>query len=321
MGAVSPVRIIQYGLGSIGLGIAEIALERGYRIVGAVDIDPAKAGRRLADLLPNGPTDVVVTSSPKTLLNAGADIVLHSTQSRIAQVLPQQMSLLDAGLDVISTCEELAFPWHHHPREAATLDELAKARDATVIALGVNPGFVMDLLPLILTAPCQRVDRIIVVRVVDLGVRRLPLQQKVGVSLRAEAFQHGVAEGRFGHVGLPQSVAMIAHALGWVLEAFDESIEPTLDSNGVVQGLHQVCRGMREGKEVISLDLTMAVDAGNPHDAVRIDGIPPIQMVLHGGIHGDQATCAIVVNSIPQVLAAPPGLLTAIDLLPLRSSV
>lgn len=314
-GAVSFARVILFGLGPIGVGIAEVALEHGHQVIGAVDIDPKKAGRPLSDLV-QGAGPVPVERTIDSLLNSGADVVLHSTQSRIAQIMPQLVSLLDAGLSVISTCEELAYPWHHHPREAALLDQLAKDRGARLIGLGVNPGFVMDALPVMMTAPCRRVDRIRVERVVDVGLRRAPLQRKVGVGLTAEAFRAGVAEGTIGHVGLPQSVAMIAAAMRWTLDAIDESIEPMIDSDRIVRGLHQIARGVRGRDVLITLDLTMAAGVERPRDLVRIDGVPPVTSEIPGGIHGDVATWSIVVNAIPDVLAAAPGLRVPTELPP-----
>lgn len=314
---MSSARVIVFGLGPIGVGITQVALERGHTIVGAVDIDPQKAGRPLSDLV-LGAGAVPIERSVDPLLNAGADVVLHSTQSRIAQVLPQFVPLLDAGLSVISTCEELAYPWHHHPQEAAMLDQLARARGARLIGVGVNPGYVMDVLPVTLAAPCREVRRIVVERVVDVGQRRMPLQRKVGVGLSTEAFHEGVSAGRIGHVGLPQSVAMIAAALGWTLGRIEESVEPEVDGRRAVRGLHQICRGIRDGEAVITLDLTMATPVGRPRDTVRIDGVPAITMEIPGGIHGDVATWSIAVNAIPHVLAARPGLLVPAQLPPLH---
>ncbi len=318
---MSSARLILYGLGPIGIGIAEVALQHRHTIVGAVDIDPQKAGRPLSELISGAPS-VPIQRTVDPLLGAGADVVLHSTQSRLQQIVPQVMPLLEAGLSVISTCEELSYPWHHHPKEAATLDEVAQAHGARIIGLGVNPGFVMDALPVMLTAPCREVRRITVERIVDVGLRRVPLQRKVGVGLTPEAFRQGVAEGRIGHVGLPQSVAMVAAAMGWTLDRIDESIEPEEDQQHSARGLHQLCRGMRDGEALVTLELTMATGVERPRDAVRIDGVPPVTMEIAGGIHGDVATWSIVVNAIPLVLAAAPGLRVATELPPMarRSS-
>lgn len=310
---VAGARVISFGLGPIGVGIAEVALEHGHQIVGAVDIDPAKAGRPLSTQV-HGAGEVTVERSIDPLLNTGADVILHSTQSHMDQVMPQLVPLLDAGLNVISTCEELAFPWHHHPKEAALLDRLARDRSARIVGVGVNPGFVMDALPVALTAPMRAVERIAVERVVDASLRRVPLQRKIGVGMTVEAFRRGVQEGTVGHVGLPQSVAMIAAALRWPLEGIEESIEPEVDARRKVRGLHQICRGRSGGRDVITLDLTMAAGVERPRDVIRIDGTPPITMEIAGGIHGDVATWSIAVNAIPRLLAARPGLLIATQL-------
>lgn len=313
MGVVAGARVIVFGLGPIGIGIAQLCLERGHRIVGAVDADPQKAGHPLSDLVAGGGATPIDLTAER-VLRAEADVVLHSTQSRLTQVIPQLGPLLEAGLNVISTCEELAYPWYHHPAEAAHLDRVANAHGVRVVGLGVNPGFVMDALPVMLTAPCRAVHRITVERVVDVGLRRLPLQRKVGVGMTVEAFTRGVADGSMGHVGLPQSTAMIAAGMGWTLDGIEESIEPEIDAQRAVRGLHQICRGMRGGEAVVTLDLTMATGVAHPRDAIRIDGVPAFEMEIDGGIHGDVATWSIVVNAIPRVLSAHPGLLTAVDL-------
>lgn len=306
--------VVSYGLGPIGAGIAGLALDRGYRIVSAVDISPDKAGRDLGTLLGRAELGVTVTADVAAALACKPKVVLHSTQSHMPQVMPQLLACIEAGACVVSTCEELAFPWHQRAAEAKRLDDAAKAHGVAVVGVGVNPGFVMDLLPIVLTAPCRAVRSIRVTRVVDAGLRRKPLQRKVGDGLDRATFEKGVAEGRIGHVGLPESVAMIADALAWPLDSIRETIEPVMEGT-TVRGLHQVANGLRAGEAVISLDLTMAVGAQNPRDSVTIDGEPPIVMTVEGGIHGDVATCAISVNVIPMVLAAPPGL-TAVHRLP-----
>lgn len=305
---------VQYGLGSIGLAMAALAVERGHRPVGAVDIDPQKVGADLGTLLGREPLGVRVTADPAEALAAGPQVVLHTTQSHIPQVLDQILDGLEAGACVVSTCEEMAFPWYRHPAAARRIDEVATRRGVAAVGVGVNPGFVMDLLPIVLTGPCRTVRTIRVTRVVDAGRRRLPLQKKVGHGMTREQFEAGVAAGTIGHVGLPESVAMIAAALGWRLDTITESIEPVMEGP-VVRGLHQVARGTRNGTAGVTLDLTMAVGALNPRDAIEVDGEPPVRMTVEGGYHGDVATCAIAVNAIPRILQAPPGL-TAVYRLP-----
>ncbi|MGH2404492.1 MAG: NAD(P)H-dependent amine dehydrogenase family protein [bacterium] len=317
--------VAHYGLGPIGLAIAGLAADRGHRIVAAVDIDPEKTGRDLGALLGRGALGVTVTNDVSAALATRPRIVFHSTQSHLREVTPQLLTIIESGASVISTCEELAFPWYHHPHEARKIDEAAKARGISVVGLGVNPGFVMDLLPIVLSAPCREIRTVHVTRVVDAGRRRLPLQRKVGAGMTRAEFENGVASGRIGHVGLKESVAMIADALGWRLDSIEERIEPVLEGT-TVRGLHQVAAGRRDDRQgsadrpAITLDLTMAIDAPDPKDAVVLDGDPPISMTVAGGIHGDVATCALAVNAVPRVLAAPPGLTTVHRLPPIHGA-
>lgn len=314
---MTPISVASYGLGPIGLSIAGLALDRGHRIVAAVDIDPEKVGKDLGILLGRAPVGVTVTTDAAEALAQGPQVVLHSTQSHIPQVLSQVIDCLEGGACVVSTCEEMAFPWYRHPAAAHRIDRVAKARHVAAVGVGVNPGYVMDVLPIALTAPCKDVRTIHVTRVVDAGKRRLPLQRKVGSGMTRDEFMKGVSDGRIGHVGLAESVAMISDAIGWQLDGITEEIEPVLDG-ATVKGLHQVARGLRGGRPIITLDLTMAVGAANPRDTVVIEGEPTLNVTAAGGVHGDVATCAIAVNAIPRILEAPPGLTTAYRLPPIH---
>ncbi|MDR7417630.1 MAG: dihydrodipicolinate reductase [Armatimonadota bacterium] len=314
---MTPTSVVSYGLGPIGISIARHALDRGHRLIGAIDIDPEKVGRDVGLLLGRDPIGVAVTADASEALTRGPQVVLHSTQSHIPQVLSQIVDSLEAGACVISTCEEMAFPWYRHPAAAHRIDRVAKAKHVAAVGVGVNPGYVMDVLPIVLTAPCREVRTVHVTRVVDAGKRRLPLQRKVGAGMTREEFEQGVADGRLGHVGLQESVAMIADALGWSLETITEDIEPVM-AGVEVKGLHQVARGMQHGRPLITLDLTMAVGAQNPRDTVVLEGDPSLHVTAVGGIHGDVATCAIAVNTIPRILEAAPGLTTAYRLAPIH---
>jgi hypothetical protein len=303
----NPVTFASYGLGPIGQGIAKLALDRGHRMVAAIDVDPEKVGRDVGTLLGTAPVGVNVSADAAVALASKPDVVLHCTSSRLTQVTPQILQCVEAGAQVISTCEELSFPWRSHPDEARRIDAAAKTRDVTVVGVGVNPGFVMDLLPLVITGPCREVRAITVTRVVDAGKRRLPLQRKVGAGMTRAEFEAGVKDGKIGHVGLGESIAMTATALGWKLDDISETIEPVLDGSAV-KGLHQVAVGRGNGRKLITLDLTMAVGAAAPHDTIVIDGDPALTVTAVGGIHGDVATWAIAVNAIRRVMAAAPGL-------------
>nr|MDO8135097.1 hypothetical protein [Candidatus Njordarchaeum guaymaensis] len=323
-----PIRAVQYGVGPIGSGIVKLLSgKQAVKIVGAIDIDKEKVGKDLGDVAgASKPLGVRVSSNAdEVLAKAKAEVVLHSTGSYLNVVSPQIMKCVKAKSNVISTCEELAYPFEKNEKIALQLDRLARRYGVTVLGTGVNPGFIMDTLPLALTGACQSVTRVSVTRIVDASKRRLPLQRKTGAGLSLEEFQRLVQERKVRHVGLEESIHMIASGLGWKLDRVEETVEPVIAEvdveslflkieKGKVAGVKQQGLGFVGGREAITLDLQVYVGAKDPRDSVVIEGVPPIDMTIRGGIHGDLATAAIVVNSIPQVLKAEPGLLTMKDL-------
>ena len=299
----------------------------GLLIVGATDPASDQAGRDLGAVLGlTRKVKVKVDGDPdKFLKKASADVAILCTSSSLKAVKPQVLALVARGMNVITTCEELAFPTPATASAFRELDAAAIKKKVSILGTGVNPGYAMDALVLGLTAACSDVRRISVTRCVDAGTRRLPLQRKVGAGLNINQFRRAMTEGTVRHVGLAESVHMIASALGWKLERVDETLEAAiaprdLDTEylripaGGVAGIKQHARGFRDGEGVISLDLQMYVGAESPRDHVYIDGTPPIDMTIKGGIAGDQATAAIVVNSIPKLMAARPGMITMMDL-------
>lgn len=325
-----PIGVVHFGLGPIGLAVAALVVRRPWlRSVAAVDVSADLQGRPLAEL--TGPVGREAAGSPLVggayVAAPEARVALHCTGSSLERVAPQILELAGSGLHVISTTEELSYPWEAHPSAAAAIHEAARRAGVTVLGTGINPGFAMDYLPVALSAVARRVDRVDVHRVQDAGTRRVPLQRKVGAGMEADAFRAAVAEGRLGHVGLAESAHMLAAVFGWRLTALDERIEPVCAaapvpmSEGVVRpgqvlGLHQTAVGRTGDRVVVSLTLDMAVGIGPTRDHVRLSGEPDLELEVPGGLHGDVATAAIVVNAIPRVLAAAPGLATMADLPP-----
>ena len=200
-------RVIQYGLGPIGGAVARHVVEReGLVLVGGVDIDPAKIGRDVGEVVGlESPLGFTVSENlTQAMAGTEADVVLHTTSSYFDLFKAQVIEILEAGLDVVSTAEELSFPWLANPQDAAEVDAVAKRVGKTVLGTGVNPGFIMDALPLALTAISQRVDRIDVTRVINASARRGPFQAKIGSGMTVDDFNAKMAAGRMGHVGLPE---------------------------------------------------------------------------------------------------------------------
>ncbi|MGE3176349.1 MAG: dihydrodipicolinate reductase, partial [Vicinamibacterales bacterium] len=240
-------------------------------------------------------------------------------------VLPQVQAILKARVPIVSTTEELVYPGYTHVRQARQIDAWAKKAKVAVLATGVNPGFAMDALPIALTSVCERVDRVTVHRVQDARIRRLPFQQKIGAGLTTEQFQKQVRDGSVRHVGLTESIAMIADALGWSIDRITDDIQPKLAAvtvsseylavdPGYVCGIIQDGVGYRGRQPVIRLHMEAYLGAPETYDAIEIEGSPMLSLKFTGGIHGDIATTSIVVNSIPKVLHAAPGLHTMRDL-------
>jgi 4-hydroxy-tetrahydrodipicolinate reductase len=311
-------------LGPIGLGVVrQVASRKGLTSVGAVDLDPGKLGRDLGDIAELGrKLRLKVQDDVDAAIRATKpDVAVLCTSSSIAKLVPQVAAIVKRRIPIVSTTEELAYPTKARRRFGRQIDELAKKARVAVLGTGVNPGFVMDALPIMLTGVCESVDKVHVERVQDARIRRLPFQQKIGSGLSREAFQARVEAGTVRHVGLAESITMIADALGWTLDRITDEIVPKMADKAVssqflnveagqVCGLIQDGVGYRDGEPVITLHMEAYLGAPESYDAVHIEGTPPLKMKLAGGVHGDIATASITVNSIPRVLAATPGLHT-----------
>ncbi len=322
------IRVMHFGLGPIGAAVVkQVATRPGFKIVGAIDIDPAKIGRDLGDVvgLPRRLGVKVSGDAGKALKSAKPRVVVLCTSSSIKTVMPQIETILKSKTPIVTTTEELSYPGYTHIRQARQINAWAKKAKVALLSTGVNPGFAMDALPIALTAVCERVDRVIVNRVQDARIRRLPFQQKIGAGLTTEQFQKKVDDGSVRHVGLTESIAMIADALGWTLERISDDVQPKLAAvtvsseflavdPGYVCGIIQDGVGYRGREAVIRLHMEAYLGAPESYDSVDIEGSPRLSMKLTGGIHGDVATASIVVNSIPHVLKASPGLHTMRDL-------
>lgn len=324
------IRAVQFGCGPIGCGVASVAAERSdIELVGAVDIDPEIAGRDLGELagLEQELGVVVTDDAGKLFAETKPDVVFHTTGSSFRNVYGQLEDIIKAEINIVSTCEELSFPYKREPDLTARLDLLAKEKGVTVLGTGINPGFLMDTWPLSMTALCREVEGITAVRIQDASPRRLPFQKKIGAGRTPDEFQKLIDEGTLRHVGLPESTAMVAAGLGWELDEITEEIGPVIAEEevssqfltvepGQAAGVKQVSHGIVDGREVITLEFQAYIGAPDPYDAVYIKGTPDMEVVIKGGTHGDIGTAAIVVNSARRVVEAPAGLITMKDLPP-----
>lgn len=325
------VKVVQYGIGVIGQKLATHLLEKeGVEIVGAIDINPKIVGKDLGEVMGIKKLGVKISSDVDAVLNdTKPDIVAHTTMSYLKQTYPQFEGILKHGVDVVSTCEELSYPnaTPEGKKYAEKLDKVAKKGKATILGTGVNPGFVMDTLPIFLTAVCQKVDEIYVARQMDASTRRIPFQTKIGAGLSVDEFNKKIENHEItGHVGLEQSIKMIADALGWELDKIEvEKPQPVVLKKDVASeaikvpkgnnaGSMQYAYGILKGKKLITMDFKAYIGAPEEFDSVTIKGVPPINQKISPCTHGDYATIAITTNMIPHVINAEPGFKTMIDL-------
>ena len=317
-----PVKVVQFGLGSLGFEIVRtLQKKKGLQLVGAVDIDPDKMGKDVGILALNRKLGTNV-GSIDAVLKRRPDIVLHATTSYLTDAYAQISTIVAKGISVISTCEQLVYPYTSNTniKFANKLDLLAKKHDVSILGVGINPGFVMDSLVLALTGLCNKIEQIRVERVVDIAKRRKALQEKMCLGFTLKQFAS--LRKNVGHVGLLESAKMICDALK-VKATFASRIRPVVANRGFtsqdisieegqIAGMeHRLIGKHRDGK-FIEMILYMFAGASE-FDLIEIEGIPPVS-VRTNGVQGDQATIALLFNYIPIVMNARSGLLTVKDL-------
>jgi len=325
------IRLLHVGIGPLGHRILNEFVERKMgRIIAAVDSHPNLAGSPLSKLVPGaGPELKVLASLGEFTDWDEVDGAIVTTSSDLRLCEPTFREILDRGKPIVSTCEELIYPWLRHKPLADRLHELARKTGGRLLGTGVNPGFLMDALPMFATGVCKWVRGVRVYRIQDASSRRVPFQKKIGAGLDQAQFDKRVAEGTLRHVGLGESIHFLSEYLGIPVERWEEDILPVkaereLNSalgtihKGMVSGVRQVARAFADEKCVIHLEFQAAIGQADPHDRCVIDGEPPLDVVIPGGVHGDTATCAITLNSLPRLMEAAPGLHTMATIPPIR---
>ncbi|MEM9227009.1 MAG: hypothetical protein AAGA45_03490 [Verrucomicrobiota bacterium] len=322
------VKVVQFGLGPIGIAcLNELVRKPWAEVVGAVDIRPELIGKSLADVTGNATLkdSIVYESFEELSLKVEADAVLHTAGSKAAVSLEQAKPMLDKGLAVVSSCEELLYPSLRAPEETKAADLQCQATGGRILGTGVNPGFVLDVLPLCLSGVCATVTGVYGERVVNASTRRGPLQKKVGSGMVPDEFRTLGQAGKAGHAGFQESLMLIAHALGWNVGPITETVdavvaEETITTEfftvepGQTAGLHQVVKAETAEGFPIHLDLKMYQGAKDPHDTIRLDSEPPIEATIKQGVAGDLATVAAIINAVPRLLQAKPGVRLMSDL-------
>ena len=330
---MKPIRVLQWGLGAMGSGIARLVLDKtGLELVGAIDNRPDYTGEDLGSVLKlDRQLGIKVTNQPDEVLNKEkVDIVVIATTSWLIEQAPDLRRIIKAGINCVSIAEEMADPYAQSPELAAELDQLCKQNNATLLGTGVNPGFVLDLLVVVLTGGNHQVERIEASRVNDLSPYGPTVMRSQGVGITPAAFKAGIEDGSIvGHVGFPESIHMISDALGLGIDRIEQVREPIISQvyretphvkvqPGMVAGCAHTGIGYRGEKEVIRLVHPQQI---HPHlegqetgDYIHIFGKPEIHLAIKPEIAGGIATMGLAVNMIPRVYSATPGLKRMIDL-------
>ena len=317
----APLPIIVQGLGPIGIRIAEAALgDPSLDVAGAVEINPEMVGRPLSDFVEGAP-DVAVRDSvaaARAVVGASDAILVHCTGSYLDRVAGQIEEALSEGLHVVSTCEELTYPYERHPEIAAAIDARAREAERTVVATGVNPGFLMDALPASLASISHGITSVSVRRVQDPSRRRVPFQQKVGMGLSVEEWEARRDAGGFGHVGLVESARLLADSLGWSLADWEHDMVPCrADGQASVAGTLETLSGTTSDGRAVRLHFEANAAVDEEFDEIVVDGTPPLTLRFDGGVFGDDATAAAVLRAARVIPNTRRGLVTVLDL-PLR---
>lgn len=327
------IKVIIWGLGAMGSGIADLLLKKkGVEITGVIDIG-AKIGKSMYDCIKTekgSRPDIKIGSHEDVIKENAADIVIICTDSFTRNVFDKIKYCLENKINVISSAEEMAYPKAAEPELARQIDEIAKANGVTVLGTGINPGLIMDLLVVALTGACEEVEYITARRVNSLSPFGPAVMEEQGIGITVDEFNKGVETGKLaGHVGFAESIGMIAEAIGWKISDFKQSMEPIVTKvdrksqygfakAGDVAGCAMKGYGYVDGELKIEMDHPQQIE---PHlggtetgDYIIIKGIPNINMANKPEIPGGIGTTAMCVNMIPHVINANPGLKTMIDL-------
>lgn len=317
--------IVQIGLGPLGIQIGKyIADKKDVKTVAAIDLNPDLKGKDFGSLTSGKNSGVLVGNSLTSALSKldfKPSAAIITTVSSVEKLVVQVEEVAKAGLPIVSTCEELSHPWEENPGAGKEIDEICKKYGVACLGTGVNPGFLMDYLPSVISSISKEINSIKVERIQDATPRRLPFQKKIGAGLDLQAFRAKEDEGTLRHVGLKESVYFLASSIGLTLDKVTESLDPVIAEKdisipglsikkGDARGVEQISYGFVGDQCKITMHFKAAIAEPRSFDKITLEGTPSFTSEIDGGINGDIATCAITINSIKSVLSAQPGLQT-----------
>jgi 2,4-diaminopentanoate dehydrogenase len=329
------VKIAIWGFGAMGSGMAKMLLKKkGVDIVGVCDRADNRVGKSIFEVLGverGDRAEVIINPSIDEVLDGkNVDVCLCATDSFTKNAFPKLKTVLEKKINVISTAEEMAYPKAQNPELAAELDRIAKENGVSILGTGINPGLIMDLLVVCLTGCMVDVEHIEAKRVNSLSPFGPAVMEEQGVGITVEEFENGVKDGTLaGHVGFSESISMIADAIGWKVDKFEQQMKPIVTSvdrkspygfaaAGNVAGVNMTGQGYVDGEVKIDMihpqQIEPEMEGTHTGDYITIKGTPSINMANKPEVEGGLGTIAMCVNMIPHVINADPGLKTMIDL-------
>jgi len=287
------IRVIQFGLGAMGSVMVKIVLEKKeLELVGAVIRSDEDNGKDIGKLIGlNKKTGIKASNNPEEVFKkAKADIMLHAAVSYVPQVWEQIKPAVVSGINVVTIAEEMGYPFVKYPSLSREMDKTAKKHNVSILGSGINPGFAMDLMPLIISGICREVKSVRVTRVIDFSPFGPSIQKNIGIGMNAKEFKNKLKSKKLPlHIGLPESTYMLASGLQWKIDKLMEKREPVLAKHsikvpgymtvqkGKVAGFNHRCFGFYKGKKLITLEELGRVD---PHEKyeniITIEGKPKL---------------------------------------------
>lgn len=321
------MRVGIYGFGSIGRLLAKVSIARGHDVVAVIDVDEKIVDKDIGELLGISKYGVSVSRNVEYL--GEADVVLHATRSYLSEVYHQILEVVEMGINVVSTCETLAFPYYRYPVLARRLDDAARSYGVAVVGTGINPGFLLDTLVAVVSSTVPVVKRIKAVRSLDAAKRREPFRKKIGVGEDPRIVEEMLKSRLItGHVGYAESVYLIASSGDLELTRVDEHQEPVpaeepVESAGirVEKGLNKGIRGYGVGyvnnREVIRVEFHAYIGASE-YDEITVEGEDYTVTWRSTGTPGDLGTASVVVSIAEKIPWFPPGLRLMTELIPFK---
>ncbi|HPR23684.1 MAG TPA: 2,4-diaminopentanoate dehydrogenase [Bacillota bacterium] len=327
------VKVIIWGLGAMGGGVADMLLsKKGVDIVGVAGRGK-KIGTSMYDYIKTEKgdrEDVIIGDAEDVIKPGSADIVILCTDSFTKNAFPRLKFIMEQGINVITSAEEMSYPKAKEPELTEELDKIAKKNGVSCLGTGINPGHIMDMLVLIMTGCMVDVEHITSRRVNSLSPFGPAVMEEQGIGIAVEEFKKRKAEGTMaGHVGFAESVGMMAEGLGLEVEKFSQDMNPiTTDVDrkspygfakaGSCAGVSMEADAKLTGGMEIRMEHPQQIEPEQvgvqTGDYVIIKGTPAINMVNSPEVEGGLGTIAMCANMIPQVINAKPGLHTMLTL-------